>query len=67
MTWLAKHRAEIATAGAWLAGWVLVTAALDRRSLWLGSAGLLCLSLGGWRPLFVWLTHGVYSLTRGGK
>ena len=32
-----------------VAGWALLTAALDRRSLWLGSLGLLAVSLGGWR------------------
>ena len=62
-----KYRAEIATACAWLAGWALLTAAIDRRSLWRGSAGLLCISLGGWRLLFVVLTNGLYTLSRGDK
>lgn len=67
MTWLRKHRAELLTALTWLSGWLLLTAAIDRRSLWLGSIGLLCISLGGWRLLWVVLTQGLYTLTRGAR
>jgi hypothetical protein len=62
-----KYRAEILTAVVWLTGWTLLTAAMDRRSVWLASAGLLCISLGGWRLFWVVVTHGLYSLTRGDK
>lgn len=64
LTWLRRHRAELLTAFAWLLGWLLVTAGVDRHSLWLGSVGLLCISLGGWRLLWIVLTHGLYTLTR---
>ena len=72
--WLTKHRAEILTAACWLTGWALLTWAVVAgisgawaTLVWRTSLALLLVSLGGWKPLKVWLTHGVYSLTRGGK
>jgi hypothetical protein len=63
---IADNRAECLTAFMWLAGWALLTAAIDMRSVWLASAGLLCMSLGGWQLLWTVLRLGLYTLTRGG-
>jgi hypothetical protein len=62
---IVAHRAECLTVLAWLTGWILLTAAIDRRSVWLASMGLLALGAGGWRPLWAVVTHGLYTLTRG--
>jgi hypothetical protein len=62
-----RVRAEIATALAFLAGWTLITrgvAAVTSPLAWTFSAGLLCLSLGGWRLLRVVVVEGMYALTR---
>lgn len=52
----------ILTVGAWLAGWLLVTAGLAEvltRWLWLISLGVLLLGLGGARPLLLMLRDGL--------
>ena len=59
-----KYRAEILTALAWLCGWALVTWGVVSWSLWPVSAGLLSISLGGWRLLYVVVRDGLYTLTR---
>jgi hypothetical protein len=64
---VARVRAEIATALAFLAGWALIThgvASVTRPIAWTFSAGLLCLSLGGWRLLLIVVVDGMYALTR---
>lgn len=67
LRWMLRHAAELLTGTAWLVGWILCTAAVERRSLWLGSLGLLSVSLGGWRLLFVIVRDGLYTLTRDGR
>jgi hypothetical protein len=57
-------RAQLATGAAWLAGWALLTSAAADWSVWRFSAGVLCMSLGGWRLLYVVLRDGLYLLTR---
>ncbi len=64
MTWLRANLARVATACIWIAGWAFLTSAAADWSVWRFSAGLLCLSLGGWRLLFVVLRDGLYLLTR---
>lgn len=62
------YRAELLTAGAFLAGWALLTWAIARLTApeaWLVSAGLLLLSLGGWKLLWTVITEGLYTLTKG--
>jgi hypothetical protein len=58
---------ELLTAGAFIAGWSLITAgivALTSPLAWLFSGGLLALSLGGWKLLWALATNGLYALTR---
>lgn len=58
---------EILTAGAFLGGWLLVTAGVVRLTspvAWVFSGGLLLLSLGGWKLLWVLVRDGLYVLTQ---
>lgn len=60
-----KARAEILTASALLAGWALLThgiALLTTPKVWPLSAGLLLLSLCGYRLLWAIASHGLYML-----
>jgi hypothetical protein len=60
-------RAELLTAAAFLAGWVLITWAIALYTsprIWLVSGGLLLISLGGWEFLLTIMRKGLYSLTR---
>lgn len=60
-------RAEILTALAFVAGWMLVTAGIARLTspvAWYFSLGLLSLSLGGWKLLAQFVWNGLYALTR---
>lgn len=60
-------RAELLTAAALLAGWLLITAgiaSLTSPRAWTFSIGALCISLGGWRMLWQIATSGLYALTR---
>jgi hypothetical protein len=66
-----KYRAEILTAMAWLLGWALVTwggGSIVRgeyeAAVWRVSLGLILVSLGGWRLLYVVVRDGLYTLTR---
>jgi hypothetical protein len=62
-----RNRAELATAAAFLAGWVLITWAIALYTsprIWLVSGGLLLISLGGWEFLLTILRKGLYTLTR---
>lgn len=64
---LKSHRAELLTAAAFLVGWALVTWAVALYLgpiIWLISAGLLLISLGGWELLVLILRKGLYTLTR---
>lgn len=65
---LLRHRADLLTAAAFLAGWLLITAGIaelpSRRSVWLLSSGALSICLGGPRLLWSVLTTGLYALTR---
>lgn len=61
-------RAELLTSAALLAGWALLTwgvALLTSPKVWPLSAGLLLLSLCGWRFLGAIAWAGLYTLTRG--
>lgn len=58
---------ELLTAAVFVAGWALLTAgvvALTSPIAWLFGAGLLLISLGGWRLLITLVVHGLYALTR---
>lgn len=62
------HLPEIATAAAFLLGWTAVTwgvARLTVPEVWPISAGVLLLSMGGWRLLATIAREGLYALTRG--
>jgi hypothetical protein len=62
-----RARAELLTAAALLAGWALITlglAQLTTSKVWPLSAGILLLSLCGWRFLGVLFRDGLYRLTR---
>lgn len=62
-----RVRAEILTTAAMLGGWALVTwgiALLTTWKAWPISAGLLLLSCGGWKLLWVIVSDGLYTLTR---
>jgi protein-S-isoprenylcysteine O-methyltransferase Ste14 len=59
--------AEILLTIALLGGWALVTwgvALLTTWKVWAISAGLLLLSCGGWKLLWVIVTDGLYAPTR---
>lgn len=68
---LRRFRAEWLTAVALFAGWAALTAAvavfLTPSVVWTVSGGLLAISLGGWRLLFVVAWHGLYDLSRDGR
>lgn len=65
-----KYAGEIAVTAAALVGWALVTAGIATiiphyaRAIWFASAGLLLLSLCGWKFLGTIITTGLYVLTR---
>lgn len=64
---LNRYRAEVATAAAFVLGWILVTWALAlwiSPRIWLVSGGLLLISLGGWEFLLTVMRKGLYALTR---
>lgn len=72
--WLVAHRAELLTALTWVAGYALVGAGIGAlvtaqwvRAVYAILAGLLLISLGGWRLLWTVATHGLYTLTRGDR
>jgi len=63
-----KLRAELLVSIALLAGWALLTwgvAELTTRYAWHISAGLLLLSLCGWRFLKTLVMRGLYVLSQG--
>lgn len=63
----AKALPEIAVATAALGGWALVTAVVAHFLgflAWVGSAGLLLLSLCGWLYLWKLITKGLYTLSQ---
>ncbi len=63
-----RYRAELLTAAALLAGWLLITwwvAMLTSWRVWPFSLGLLLVSCGGWRLLYAVARDGLYALTRG--
>jgi hypothetical protein len=58
---------EALTALAFVAGWALVTAGvahLTARVAWVFSAGILAISLGGWRLFGRMAWYGLYTLMR---
>lgn len=58
---------ELLTSLALVGGWALLTwgvARLTAPVAWVFSAGLLLVSLGGWRLLWEVATRGLYALTR---
>jgi hypothetical protein len=63
--------AELLTALAILAGWMLLTAGIAallpvwRGPVWMLSAGLLLLSGVGWRFLWLLVRDGLYTRSRG--
>lgn len=65
-----KAKAEIALTCAGLLGWYFLTSAVSLLSfvsagvVWRVSAGLLFLSLSGWRLLYKIASRGLYDLTR---
>lgn len=63
---LSAARAEIAAGSALIAGWLCITAGLaallPRGQVWLFSAGLLLLSLFGWKFLWLVASKGLYKL-----
>lgn len=62
-----RYRAELLTAAALLAGWLLITwwaAMLTSWRAWPLSLGLLLVSCAGWRLLFFTARDGLYALTR---
>lgn len=65
--WVRRYVPELLTAAVFVAGWALLTAgvvALTSPIAWLFGAGLLLISLGGWRLLITLVVHGLYALTR---
>jgi hypothetical protein len=64
---LRRSLAEVLTALAFVAGWLLVTAGIARLTspiAWLFSIGILSISLGGWKLLAQFVWNGLYALTR---
>jgi hypothetical protein len=63
-----RHRADLLTGAAFLAGWLLLTwgfASLpSRAAVWRLSFGVLSICLGGPRLLWAILSNGLYALTR---
>ena len=62
-----RIRAELSLSIALLAGWFLLTwgiVLLTTPKVWPLSAGVLLLSLCGWRLLWTVCSQGLYSLTR---
>lgn len=60
-----RVRAELLQASAMLTGWALVTAgaaAVSSPVAWVFSAGLLLLSLCGWKFLYTLFRTGLYTL-----
>lgn len=59
---------EALLSGAWLSGYALllwgVSSATGWEWVWKIGAGLLLLSMGGWRLLFLVATEGLYLLSR---
>jgi hypothetical protein len=67
LLFLRRYGAELLTAAALLAGWLLITwgvASLVGWRAWPFSLGTLCLSCAGWRLLVTIARDGLYALTR---
>lgn len=66
MVILSAHLAELLTAAAMIAGWLLITLGIAARVapavVWPVSLGLLCCSLGGWQLLYTIARYGLYAL-----
>ncbi|HTE46637.1 MAG TPA: hypothetical protein VK636_15395 [Gemmatimonadaceae bacterium] len=66
--WLRVNRAVLLTAGAMLAGWLLLTFAiagvLRPRIVWPTSLGLLALSAAGWNLVGRVVFFGLYDISR---
>lgn len=65
--WVVRHRAALLAALALLTGWALLTwgvASLLVWQVWPISAGLLLVSIFGWRLFGRIAVEGLYSLTR---
>lgn len=67
---LRKYLGELAVTVGAILGWALLTGGLaavlptHAKALWLASAGMLLLSLCGWKFLWTIVTTGLYTLTR---
>lgn len=67
LTFLTRYAAELWTGASALVGWASLTFTLAHFLgwvVWPASAGLLALSLVGWRLLGVLAWNGLYALTR---
>lgn len=79
LAFVRRYWAEILTAIAFVAGWLLLTAGLASiadalpwrvalpiaRAVWRVSLGALAISLGGWKMLRQFIADGLYALTKG--